>query len=39
VFRDRRQRKRAGQPAVSGGTTSGNTSRTALEKELDDLGL
>jgi membrane associated rhomboid family serine protease len=39
VFRDRRQRKRAGQPAVSGGTTSGNTSRAALEKELDDLGL
>ncbi len=38
-FRDRRRRKRAGQPAVSAATTSGDTSRAALHKELDDLGL
>jgi membrane associated rhomboid family serine protease len=43
VFRDRRNRRPAGEPApagtTSGGKTSGSSSRAALYKELDDLGL
>jgi membrane associated rhomboid family serine protease len=39
VFRERRRRKPAGQPAVPGGAASGDGSRAALHKELDDLGL
>ena len=48
VFRDRRDRRPGGKAApggttsrgtASGGTTSGSSSRAALHKELDDLGL
>ena len=39
LFRDRRRRGRAGQAALPGGATSGDSSRAALQKELDDLGL
>src|SRR5487761_1488253 len=49
LFRDRRQRKQAARPALSGGAASGgatsggavagDSSRAALHKELDDLGL
>jgi membrane associated rhomboid family serine protease len=49
LFRDRRQRKQAARPALSGGAASGgatsgsavaaDSSRAALRKELDDLGL
>ncbi len=48
VFRDRRRRTPAGEPALLGGTKPGGTkpggttsggSRAALHKELDDLGL
>jgi membrane associated rhomboid family serine protease len=38
VFRDRRRRKAATNPAPPGGVTSGGP-RAALHKELDDLGL
>src|SRR5487761_1831560 len=38
VFRDRRRRKQASEPALPGGATPGGP-RAALHKELDDLGL
>ena len=39
IFRDRKRGQRAGQPATPGSTASGDSSRAALHKELDDLGL
>jgi len=39
IFRDRKRGQRAGQPASPGRTASGDSSRAALHKELDDLGL
>jgi membrane associated rhomboid family serine protease len=39
LFRDRRGTRPDGQTTLPGGTTSGASSRSALQKELDDLGL
>lgn len=39
IFRSRKHGQPAGQPAPPGGRASGDSSRTALHKELDDLGL
>jgi membrane associated rhomboid family serine protease len=39
LFRERRRGQRADQPTLPGATISGDSSRAALHKELDDLGL
>jgi membrane associated rhomboid family serine protease len=39
LFRERRRGPRADQPTLPGATISGDSSRAALHKELDDLGL
>ena len=38
IFRDRKRGQRAGQLTSPGSTASGDSSRAALHKELDDLG-